>query len=210
MARHGFRVHALDFSQSALGMARDSVLAAGLSDRVTLLRADLLHLPFAAGQFDCVLCWGVIMHVAEPRTALAELARVLAPGGVLILGENNMRSLQSLAARVAGYVRPTGRSRRVERTVAGIETWKDTPDGPLLTRQTDIGWLRSVCRDNGLTLQKRMPGQFSELYRAASSIPLARAVHAMNALWFRAVRIPFGAFGNILVFRKERQPGQDP
>ncbi len=42
-------------------------------------------LPFADGAFDTVLCTQVLEHVPDPAAALAEMARVLAPGGRLIL-----------------------------------------------------------------------------------------------------------------------------
>ena len=42
-------------------------------------------LPFAEGAFDTVLCTQVLEHVPRPEALLAEAARVLRPGGVLIL-----------------------------------------------------------------------------------------------------------------------------
>lgn len=42
-------------------------------------------LPFAAGSFDTVLLADVLEHLAEPTRLLAELARVLAPGGKLLV-----------------------------------------------------------------------------------------------------------------------------
>ncbi len=45
------------------------------------VEADLKALPFADHQFDVVLASHVLEHVADDRPALAELARVLVPGG---------------------------------------------------------------------------------------------------------------------------------
>lgn len=47
--------------------------------------ADLTHLPFADGSFDCITCGYVIEHLPDPRPGLAELARVLSPGGRMML-----------------------------------------------------------------------------------------------------------------------------
>jgi SAM-dependent methyltransferase len=44
---------------------------------------DLTRLPFADGSFDAALCTTVLEHVREPRAVLAEIARVLRPGGAL-------------------------------------------------------------------------------------------------------------------------------
>lgn len=46
---------------------------------------SVLQIPFAAGAFDSLLCLEVIEHVPEPARALAELHRVLKPGGHLYL-----------------------------------------------------------------------------------------------------------------------------
>lgn len=46
---------------------------------------DALALPFKDGIFDSVLCNEVLEHVPEPGTLLMEVARVLRPGGVLLL-----------------------------------------------------------------------------------------------------------------------------
>jgi len=44
---------------------------------------DALDLPFADGHFDCVLASEILEHVPEDDRAIAELVRVLAPGGTL-------------------------------------------------------------------------------------------------------------------------------
>jgi 2-polyprenyl-3-methyl-5-hydroxy-6-metoxy-1,4-benzoquinol methylase len=45
--------------------------------------------PFASASFDLVWCSEVLEHLADPRAALAELRRVLRPGGVLLLTTPN-------------------------------------------------------------------------------------------------------------------------
>lgn len=47
---------------------------------------------FAAGSFDAVVLWDVIEHVADPRGLLAEIRRVLKPGGVIALTTGNIDS----------------------------------------------------------------------------------------------------------------------
>ncbi len=49
------------------------------------VRGRAESLPFDDGSFDTVMCTQVIEHVPEPRAVLAECARVLRPGGILIV-----------------------------------------------------------------------------------------------------------------------------
>jgi SAM-dependent methyltransferase len=49
------------------------------------LVADAHRLPFKDGEFSTILCTEVLEHLRDPRTAIAEMRRVLRPGGTLIL-----------------------------------------------------------------------------------------------------------------------------
>ena len=51
----------------------------------TVVRGSIYELPFPDGAFDCVIFSEVLEHLHEDRRALAEVVRVLAPGGVLAL-----------------------------------------------------------------------------------------------------------------------------
>jgi len=46
-------------------------------------------LPFATGEFTAVLCTTAFHHFAEPEHAVREIARVLAPGGRIVIGDLN-------------------------------------------------------------------------------------------------------------------------
>lgn len=58
---------------------------------VEYLVADVTALPFPAGAFETVVCLDVIEHVVNWGQAYDELARVIAPGGILILTTPNAR-----------------------------------------------------------------------------------------------------------------------
>ena len=201
LAARGFTVVGNDFSQDALALAGNTLRAHGVEHRITLKQGDLLNLPFESGQFKYVICWGVLMHVPEVKRALSELARVLAPGGVLILSEGNMNSAQSIALRAVKRV--IGRNRGiVRRTDSGLEVSEATDRGALLTRQTDMAWLTRYCGELGLVARDRFAGQLTELYVLAPWRWLRRSIHALNDVWFRYVGLPGPAFGNILLFEK--------
>jgi ubiquinone/menaquinone biosynthesis C-methylase UbiE len=88
------------------------VNAARFSDaRIRRVCADGAGLPFREACFDLVLCFGVLPHLEDLGSALAEIRRVLQTGGVLAIGHPmGSRELnafhQSLDAPVAGDVLP--------------------------------------------------------------------------------------------------------
>jgi len=54
--------------------------------------ADLQALPYAAGTFDAVVFCNAIEHLVDPQPMLAELARVMKPGGIMLLTTENCDS----------------------------------------------------------------------------------------------------------------------
>jgi SAM-dependent methyltransferase len=55
------------------------------SARAEAVKGDALDLPFADGAFDCVIASEILEHVPEDDRAIAELVRVLKPGGALAI-----------------------------------------------------------------------------------------------------------------------------
>mgnify|MGYP002631481802 CR=1 FL=1 len=76
----------VDASPEMLDQARRRLDAHGISD-VELRLGDMAHLPLQDGEADAVLVNMALHHVPEPAVALRELHRVLAPGGVLLIGD---------------------------------------------------------------------------------------------------------------------------
>jgi SAM-dependent methyltransferase len=62
--------------------------------------AEAGRLPFRDGEFDKVLCTGVLMHISEDEAAVREIVRVLRPGGTLLCSINNLFSPYSLPVRI--------------------------------------------------------------------------------------------------------------
>jgi 2-polyprenyl-3-methyl-5-hydroxy-6-metoxy-1,4-benzoquinol methylase len=84
-----------DISERILDTARRTAARSGVEPE--LVRASLEELPFSAGEFDVVLCTQVIEHLLDPSAGLRELARVLAPGGTLVITTDNARNLVTKA-----------------------------------------------------------------------------------------------------------------
>jgi len=66
-----------------LARGRQRVSSAGLSDRITLQAGRAEDLPFASESFDAVTFTYLLRYVPDPAATLAELARVVRPGGTL-------------------------------------------------------------------------------------------------------------------------------
>jgi MPBQ/MSBQ methyltransferase len=76
----GYEAHAIDISAALLAVARARI------PHAAVLRADAQSLPYRDASFDAVTCCGsTLSFVAAPARALAEIARVLRPGGRLVL-----------------------------------------------------------------------------------------------------------------------------
>lgn len=85
LAKHAARVVGVDVSPVAIAAAR-------AGDPIGDLRFELLegpHTPFEDGEFDLVVSFQVIEHVRDHDAYLAEIRRVLRPGGLAVLTTPN-------------------------------------------------------------------------------------------------------------------------
>lgn len=81
------RVVGIDRSGASLTAAAEAARRARASSR--FVRADVLRAPLVAGCADLVLLSDVLEHVADPRAAVREAARLLRGGGLLFVNTIN-------------------------------------------------------------------------------------------------------------------------
>jgi ubiquinone/menaquinone biosynthesis C-methylase UbiE len=79
----GVTLTGLDLSPAMLAIARRR--AAGLGLDADLREGDAEHLPFGDASFDTVVCALAMCSIPDPAAAIAEMRRVLVPGGRLLL-----------------------------------------------------------------------------------------------------------------------------
>ncbi len=79
--RTGCRVVGLDQSAEMLATGRARVETAGLAGRITIVESSAEKLPFPDASFDALTFTYLLRYVEDPAATLAELARVVRPGG---------------------------------------------------------------------------------------------------------------------------------
>ncbi|HKA12629.1 MAG TPA: class I SAM-dependent methyltransferase [Candidatus Dormibacteraeota bacterium] len=79
------RVLAVDLTQERVAATAHAVRGAGLEGRVAACRGSIHHLPMTTASVDLVWCRDMLNHVSPLEPAITECARVLRPGGAMIV-----------------------------------------------------------------------------------------------------------------------------
>jgi ubiquinone/menaquinone biosynthesis C-methylase UbiE len=138
-----YRITAVDVDAAATGLG-------GIEDaRIALLCGDFEALPLRSGTFDVAVAAAVLHYAVDVRRALAELARVLRPGGVLVVADSpfyaNAAAREQARERTrihyerAGAAHLAGRYRGLTRDVldgAGVFRFVTLSPGPGALRNT--------------------------------------------------------------------------
>jgi ubiquinone/menaquinone biosynthesis C-methylase UbiE/DNA-binding HxlR family transcriptional regulator len=87
----------VDLSREMLTVARSKMSEAGLANRL-VRQADATALPLETGAADLITVHQVLHYIAQPQRALTEWARVLAPGGLLLLADFQTHDFEDFRA----------------------------------------------------------------------------------------------------------------
>jgi 2-polyprenyl-3-methyl-5-hydroxy-6-metoxy-1,4-benzoquinol methylase len=77
-----------------------------VQSRIHTHTGSLTQLPFESGAYDTIICSDVIEHIEDDHKAVAELARVLKPGGTLVLSVPYNSRYNKKIYRMFGHERP--------------------------------------------------------------------------------------------------------
>lgn len=152
LAEQGNRVVAVDASAEMLAAARLNVPTAMFA------RADFHRLPFADGSVDLAVCALALTHTPELVPAVAELARVVRPGGRLVLSD-----IHPLAAATGG------------------QAFFERPDGVRGVTRNEVHWPSSYVSAftaSGLRIRALHEPPFEESHIATTNQALREAVAA--------------------------------
>jgi ubiquinone/menaquinone biosynthesis C-methylase UbiE len=108
VATHGAAyVTGIDVEDSVLSHARTLVAAKGLTSRIGLIKVAPGPLPFPPGSFDVVFSKDSIIHIPDKMALMAEVARVLKPGG-WFLASDWLIGTETISPAMADYIAAEG------------------------------------------------------------------------------------------------------
>jgi len=124
-ARNGADCFGVDITDTHLQLTQKNFEMEGFE--VNLHKADAISLPFHDNYFDCVYSFGVLHHIPDVETVLAEAKRVLKPDGLLQVAVYHLYSIHTFMLFMRAMA--TGKLFRVGRSwVSTIEKGADGND----------------------------------------------------------------------------------
>lgn len=163
-AARGAQVTGLDFSAAAVALARANVSAAEFEE------GDAQALPFADDSADAVLCGFGIIHLPDPQRALAQMYRVLRPGGRVALSVWEAPAAGNGFGLVYGTIKAH----------ANLDV--ELPHGPDFFQFSDAGKLSAALLETGFS--------GASVTRVAQTWEFGAASDLMDAIMQGAVRAP--------------------
>jgi demethylmenaquinone methyltransferase/2-methoxy-6-polyprenyl-1,4-benzoquinol methylase len=158
---HGTTVIGVDFAGEMLRLAQVKVRALALSDRISLVRGDATRIPLQDESCDGATVAFGIRNVAEPALALAEIARVLRPGGrlaILEFGQPRIPGIRTLYAWYFRYLLPL-----VGRLVSRHQSAYSYLPASVGAFPSAAGFLE-MCESAGFTTLRAVPLTFGIVY----------------------------------------------
>jgi SAM-dependent methyltransferase len=169
-ARSGAEVQGIDLTPQLLERARENCQIAGV--QVSLQEGDVEELPFADGRFDVVLSQFAHIFAPRPEIAIAEMLRVLKPGGIIAFAtwppEMLVGSTTALRARYMSPLPPG---------IANPILWGD----PAVIKDRLGNSVSNLIFDRGCILVSALSLQHFRLQLERSAGPILKLVENLSA-----------------------------
>lgn len=174
----GLNVHGIDVSGEMVRRARQRMAGHPLEKRCHFEVGDVERLRYASASFNAILCMGVLEYLPRYSRALAEMSRVLTPGGVVVITLPNRASTYHVAR--AGYEAVRSLDRQWRRRSAAPDVAANRCLPWKFDRELAEAGLRKVqsqaCNFVFFPLQELLPRASESLNRALT--PLAASAVA--------------------------------
>jgi len=162
-ANTGATVVSLDYSYAV----EANYASNGARPNVLIVQADVFAMPFRAGTFDRLFCFGMLQHTPDPARAFMALPPVVRPGGALCVDIYKATLIRALL-HTKYYVRPFTRRMDPERLYRGVQSWVNLmwPLAALirrLPRGYSVNWRLLVADYSFLGLEGAMLKEWSYL-----------------------------------------------
>jgi ubiquinone/menaquinone biosynthesis C-methylase UbiE len=148
------RLVGVDLSSAFLEIAGERLARTGAE----LHHADIAHMPFGDGEFDAIVCAGVLDTVPDPAAVFVEFRRLLAPDGVVLLvlrpGDPTLARAMEVVFRAFIGLGRVCRERSLAAARVPESLWRRTSVGPALPE---------LCRATGLAMTEVRQGKLTTL-----------------------------------------------
>jgi ubiquinone/menaquinone biosynthesis C-methylase UbiE len=119
------RVTSVDPDPEEQALAALLASEAGLDHRLSLVRGDAAHLPHPDATFAAAVSMDVLHHLTNPQPVLREMARVVRPGGTILLADFSDEGFDMVS--------------RVHRMEGGVSTRDSTCASPTAPHSSNAG-----------------------------------------------------------------------
>jgi len=199
IADRGYRCWGVDLSETVLETAREGAAKRGLASRTSFVCQSLEGLTFDDDMFDVVYCRGVLMHIPQWEKALANLCRVLKPGGRIAILEGNHRSLEMAIILLVRKIQ--NRNSKMIQKDAGFEFWSEVDGQPFVVRVANIQRLASELEANRTRVLRTLAHEFWDINRFPAGT-VRSVVMRFNYAYFQLSLPRFACIGNAIIGEK--------
>ncbi|MCV2867729.1 methyltransferase domain-containing protein [Defluviimonas sp. WL0002] len=171
----------IDVEDTVLNHARGLVRRAGLSERIGCLKVASGPLPFPPDTFDIVFSKDSIVHIPDKHALMAEIFRVLKPGGWLVASDWLIGHDDTPSPEMAAYIKSEG----LDFGMASPARYRDAMEKAGFDRievKSRNSWYREVAKQE----LARLEGPVGE---AAAKIVGREFVDENIGIWTRMIPV---------------------